>query len=82
MTDARTENTIRWVIRVLVVACGLSILAEFFIHRHQEFSFSGVPGFYAFVGFTAYCCIVFGAKALRPFLKRVEDYYGEDANHD
>lgn len=82
MTDARTENTIQWIIRVLVGACVLSILAEFFIHRHEEFHFSGIPGFYAFVGFAAYCLIVLGAKALRPLLKRPEDYYGEDNSHD
>lgn len=64
-------------IQVLIALAGLSVLAEFFIHRHVEFSFSGLPGFYAAVGFGAYCVIVLGAKALRPLLKRSEDFYGD-----
>lgn len=68
---------IRLAIRILLGLAVLSVLAEFVIHRHVEFSFSGVPGFYAVVGFGAYCVIVLGAKALRPLLKRSEDYYGD-----
>lgn len=77
MADARTEARIRTIIRILLAAGVLSIAAEFFIDRHPEFGFSGIPGFYALVGFTAYCVIVLGAKALRPLLKRPEDYYGD-----
>lgn len=68
---------IRRAIQILIALAILSVLAEFAIHRHVEFSFSGLPGFYALVGFAAYCVIVLGAKALRPLLKRSEDYYGD-----
>lgn len=77
MSDERTEARVRLITRILIAAGLASVLAEFLIHRHVEFSFSGIPGFYALVGFAAYCIIVLGAKALRPLLKRPEDFYGE-----
>ncbi len=77
MTDDATEAKIRLLIRVILGAGILSLIAEFFVHRHHEFAFSSFPGFYALVGFAAYCIIVLGAKAIRPLLKRPEDFYGE-----
>ncbi len=77
MSNDATEARIRLVIRLILGAGVLSLIAEFFVHRHQEFAFSGFPGFYALVGFAAYCVIVLGAKALRPLLKRPEDFYGD-----
>lgn len=77
MADTATEAKIRLVIRIILGAAVLSLIAELFIHRHYEFSFSSFPGFYALVGFAAYCIIVLGAKALRPLLKRPEDFYGD-----
>ncbi len=77
MSNDATEARIRLIIRIIVAAGVLSLIAEFFVHRHQEFAFSGFPGFYALVGFAAYCVIVLGAKALRPLLKRPEDFYGD-----
>ncbi len=75
--DAAQERGVRLAIRILLALGLLSVLAEFVIHRHTEFGFSALPGFYALVGFAAYCAIVLGAKALRPLLKRPEDYYGD-----
>lgn len=77
MSNDATEARIRLIIRIIVAAGVLSLIAEFFVHRHQEFAFSGFPGFYALVGFAAYCVIVLGAKAVRPLLKRPEDFYGD-----
>ncbi len=63
--------------RIVVVLAVLCVVGEFFVHRHAAFEFSAVPGFHAFFGFIAYCCIVLGAKSLRRWLHRPEDYYGD-----
>ncbi len=63
--------------RIVIVLAALCVLAEFFIHRHAVFGFTAVPGFHALFGFIAYCCIVLGAKSLRRWLHRPEDYYGD-----
>lgn len=76
-SEAQTDKRVRMITRILLGAGVASVLAEFVIHRHVEFGFSGIPGFYALVGFGAYCVIVLGAKSLRPLLKRPEDYYDE-----
>ena len=59
----------------LVIACALSVLADFVWTRHGHFSFEEFPGFYAIYGFIAYCSIVLTAKQLRKILKRDENYY-------
>ncbi len=61
----------------LVIVCGLLLVAELFFDKHSHFSWSRVFGFDALFGFAAYMSIVFGAKALRRFVKRREDYYDE-----
>ncbi len=63
--------------RVVAVLAALCIAAEFFIHRHAAFGFDALPAFHAIFGFIAYCCIVLGAKSLRRWLHRAEDYYGD-----
>lgn len=70
-------------VRVLYVTCALLLAADFFIHRHAHFSVEETIGFYAVVGFAAYCVIVLSAKALRRLLHRDENYYGEaDGDQD
>ncbi len=64
--------------RSLIVACVASLIAGFFIEHHPHFAFEAWPGFFAGFGFLAYCCIVLGAKQLRPWLRREEDHYGDD----
>lgn len=59
-------------------ATGLLLLAaELFLHRHEDFGFATLFGFYAFYGFFACVALVLAAKALRRVLKRPEDYYDE-----
>lgn len=70
-------KTVSWLIRLLALACAATVLADFIWHRHAEFDIEGLPGFYALFGFGAYCLIVLGAKQLRRFLHRPEDYYGD-----
>lgn len=68
---------INTVIGVLAVFCLTLLIAEFFYAKHPHFGFDGWFGFYPAAGFVAYCFIVLSAKALRPLLRRGENYYGE-----
>ncbi len=68
---------INTIIGVLALICTALLLAEFFYAKHPHFGFDGWFGFYPATGFLAYCFIVLSAKALRPLLRRGENYYGE-----
>lgn len=70
----RPENVTRLYRSVWAVGIAL-VLLEFFMHRHEEFSFAGWWAFYALFGFFACVALVLTAKALRRVLKRDEDYY-------
>jgi hypothetical protein len=59
----------------LYIACALSVVAEFFIHRHVEHSWERLFGFYAIYGFVAIVILVLVAKELRRLVRRKEDYY-------
>ena len=70
----RSEN-VRTVYRGLW-AIGLLLLAlDLLIHRHEEWTWAEVFGFYSLYGFVACVLLVLTAKALRRVLKRPEDYY-------
>lgn len=68
---------INTIIGVLIVFCAALLIAECFYAKHPHFGFDGWFGFYPAAGFLAYCVIVLSAKALRPLLRRSENYYGE-----
>ena len=51
------------------------LLAELFLHRHEDFGFAAWFAFYALFGFVACVTLVLTAKALRRILRRPEDYY-------
>ena len=62
-------------IKVLIGACVLSVMADFFYHKHGEFNFQEIIGFDAVYGFVAYVGLVNLAKGVRVLLMRNEDYY-------
>lgn len=68
---------IHTIIGVLAVFCLALLVADFLYAKHPHFGFDGWFGFYPMAGFVAYCFIVLSAKALRPLLRRGENYYGE-----
>ncbi|GAB2509023.1 hypothetical protein [Microbulbifer agarilyticus] len=68
-------NNIRNMLRVFYVICALLFAADFVVHRHTEFRFEGLPGFYPIYGFVGCVILVFAAKWMRTFLMRPEDYY-------
>ena len=53
---------------------GLLIL-DFFIPKHSVFGFDGVPDFFAAYGFLSCVMLVLGAKVLRKFTRKDENYY-------
>jgi len=54
----------------------LSIVAEFFVHKHVFFEWEEWPGFYAALGFMAFVLLILIAKyILRPIAQRKENYY-------
>lgn len=62
-------------IKILVIACVVTVLADFGYHKHGEFHFQEFPGFDAIFGFLAYVGLVNLAKGVRVLLMRSEDYY-------
>jgi hypothetical protein len=61
----------------LYAACGLSIVAEFFIVRYVDHPWEALFGFYGVYGFVACTILVLAAKEMRKVLMRKEDYYDE-----
>lgn len=59
----------------LYAVCGLSVLAELFIHRHVVHPWEALFGFYSLYGFVACVLLVLIAKEMRKVLMRREDYY-------
>lgn len=51
------------------------LVLEFFIHKHADFPWEGMPGFFAVYGFISCVALIFIAKIIRLIVKREEDYY-------
>jgi len=68
-------SSIRLIIRVLMVACALSVVADFFYHKHGDYHFQEWFAFDAAFGFLAYVGLITAAKGVRRLLMRDEDYY-------
>lgn len=63
------------IVHTLYALCGISVLLEFVIERHEKLAFAEWFGFYAWYGFVACVGLVLAAKTLRLILIRPEDYY-------
>lgn len=69
-----------WAIMVIILL--LTLLPEFFIHKHHNFVDQGVHidgswGFYAWFAFISCAFMVVLAKFMGIFLKRKENYYDD-----
>ena len=67
--------SVNLIIKALIAACAISVLADFFYHKHADYSFQGWIAFDAAFGFLAYVGLITAAKGLRRLLMRDEDYY-------
>ena len=68
-------SSIRLIIRVLMVACAVSVVADFFYHKHGDYHFQEWIAFDTAFGFLAYVGLITAAKGIRHLLMRDEDYY-------
>ncbi|MFT7593397.1 MAG: hypothetical protein ACI8R4_000710 [Paracoccaceae bacterium] len=63
----------------LAALCVLLFLADFTYHKHGHFKVEYLPGFYGIYGFVMFSALIIAAKALRFFIKRPEEFYGDKA---
>lgn len=70
----RPENVTK-IIRALVAACVLLVLADLVYHKHVHYGFERWLGFYGFYGFVSCVLLVRAAVVMRRLLMRPEDYY-------
>lgn len=71
-------NTIKWIIRLLVLSCIGLALGDLVIHKHSHFPLEDWFGFYAIYGFIGCVGLVIAAKCMRVILMRKEDYYDDE----
>jgi len=75
LTRPQTVRRLWWVFGVILA---LMVVAQFFIPIEGKYALESTFGFAAWFGFFACVAMVLVAKALGWWLKRQEDYYGED----
>ncbi len=68
-------RNVKAVLYILYVSCGILLLLDFIIHRHDVFEWERLLGFYAIYGFVGCTGIVLGSKVLRSLVQRDENYY-------
>lgn len=67
------------IIYALIAVCVALGLLDFAYSKHGHFDVEYYPNFYGFYGFIMFTALILLAKALRFFIKRPEDYYGDKA---
>ena len=71
-------KNVKRVIYAIYVASAISVILEFFIHRHLETPWEDFYAFHAIYGFVAFVTLVLLAKeVLRRLVMRKEDYYDD-----
>lgn len=70
-------RNVKRVIYVLFAVCAVSLIADFFVHRHVEHPWESLFGFYSVFGFVGIGVLVLLAKQLRKIIMRGEDYYDD-----
>tara|TARA_Y100000815_G_C13039455_1_gene386237 strand:- start:315 stop:599 length:285 start_codon:yes stop_codon:yes gene_type:complete len=81
--DQPTVSRKFWI--ALLLTCGVSVLLELSVHRHEHFESSDSAfasatngfGFYVVLGFLACSSAILLAKGLGLFLKAKENYYDD-----
>lgn len=58
--------------------CGLLVVADFFVDRHDYHPWERLLAFYPLYGFVGIVFLVYVAKLLRHIVMRPEDYYDVD----
>ena len=68
------EN-VNLLVKILIAACVVVVLADFGYHKHGHFGFQEWFAFDAVFGFVSYVGLVSVAKIFRKLVMRREDYY-------
>ncbi len=79
MTWVDKKGSDKKIVWALGTACLIVFLLDFTTAIDRHFHVEYIRGFYAFYGFVMFTGLIFVAKALRFFIKRPEDYYGDKA---
>ena len=79
MTWVDKKGSDKKIIWALGIACLIVFLLDFTYEKYGHFQVEYIRGFYAFYGFVMFTGLILVAKALRFFIKRPEDYYGDKA---
>ena len=64
-------------LRIFYVTLAILLGIDFFIVKHPDFAFDGVPNFFAVYGFISCVMLVLVAKVIRMLLMKGEDYYDD-----
>ena len=72
------KRNVRKIVWALVLICAGLFAADGFYHKHPYFAVETFFGFYAIYGFIMCVGLVLGAKVMRKFLMRDEDYYDKE----
>lgn len=70
-----TRKGVKKLIIGLLVLCAFLFAMDFIWHRHVKVPGEELYGFHAIAGFVSFTVIVLGAKMLRVFIRRDEDFY-------
>lgn len=76
--DKPQNRKLLW--KLLIAACGVSLIAELFSHRHPHFGIDVIIGFYGLVGVGSICLIVWVGRAFGKLFKVKEDFYDDDSD--
>ena len=71
-----SDKKIVW---ALIAVCLVLFILDFTYEKYGYFRAEYIRGFFAFYGFVMFTGLILVAKALRFFIKRPEDYYGDKA---
>lgn len=71
------RQNVKRAIYALYGVCLVSLIADFFTHRHVDHPWESLLGFYCLYGFVACVILVLIAKEMRKVLMRGEDYYDD-----
>ena len=75
LDDSRNVTRI---VYALATLCALMFLGDFLYRKKAHFGVEELFGFYAVYGFIGSVALVLTAKAMRPLVRRDEDYYERD----
>ena len=75
-TFDKPEN-IRKLWIMLYAVCGLTVIPDFFTHRHAHFAVDHLFGFHALLGFGSCALLILFSKLVGLILKVDEEYYDD-----